>query len=298
MLIIIKSIEVESWQDILAAGNCQIPPLGTVDEDGNYTSETDTDTTIAGTYKKNQAIMGAFEVLLGKTVLSFSDDPEKIDIQDLSQPKDYAKGYDTFSGSLEIYPPRGNHRVEGGALGGYDSGDKSQYPFKYFRWYEIWTMEEPNVKRLTATSCKMLVKHIGLILESDEMAHEAVIKHTIPITRRVVKKFPEWVAPSQTTLITADDLTGTPGAITDPDMHTRLQMIVASSSGWDADTWVKIKGYNIFDEYIEETITWTADGTKYTKNYFAAIDSLVYGTWDAGNLTVKDWDYKIQASFD
>lgn len=294
-LILIKSIEEDGWQDLTDLDHTQIPPLGTVNEDLDYTSEVDKTSTILGNYLRSQGVKGSFEMIFAKTTLSFSDEPEKVDVQDLNVPKDYARGYDTYSGSLEIIKKKAEHRFEGAVDGGWKSNLLEYYPFDDFRIFEIWTLENPDYMDLRATKCDLLTKHIAVVLDSLEKSIEAPLKITIPLSRRTYRRFPNWSEPTQTSLLTDDDLTGTPGDPTDPTMHTRLELSVTGAA--ETGLKIEIEGYNILGEPITEAVVPVADvGTKeyLTKKYFERITSLAYTGFTGGTLTIKDYDYKIQ----
>lgn len=202
-LFLIKSVECEGFQDGVtydASNPTTIPPLGTVNYDDNYTLETDAGQTTGGAdYLKTQAVCGAFAFIAGKSAVSFQLDQEKMDVTDLNSsviPRQFFKGTDTLTGTLELSKRLGESVWMGAVMGGWDSVTRLYYQFPTFRKYEIWCLVGPNVLSVAATSARTLVKLIGVSFDSASNPFENPIKHSVPFSFSKLEIYPNWTAPT------------------------------------------------------------------------------------------------------
>lgn len=276
-----------------------IPPLGTVDEDGNPTSEISADPTIAGTYKKSQAVKGMFEQMFGKVGLSLNIDEDAVDSNDLTTGRDRAKGYENIEGTFEFDMINDDSRWDGAAMGMWDYLTRGYYRRKQFRPYEVWILMTPDDKRATeADESERLWKLVGLKLSRVELEGGQPNRFRIPFTARRVFKFPKWTEPAAVTLLSGEAIgdksvsLSTP--ISTPELfHTRL--LVTFDSVTTAKT-LTIKGFNIYGEPITETVDLSAESgsfTYLTKNYYSYVDAsgvTLSGGWVDGTFDIDEYD--------
>ena len=280
-----------------------IPPLGTVNEDGNPTSEVSIDTCIAGTYKESQAVMGWFEQMFGKVSFSLTIDEDPMDSNDLTTARDKAKGYQNIEGIFEFDMINEDSRWDGAVEGNWDYTALGYRRRKAFRPYEVWVMMTPDDKRATiADAAERLWKLVGVKLGRVELEAGQPNKFRIPFTARRIFKFTKWAEPTAVNVFVdaaiADDASyslGTP--ISTPDLfHTRLKF---SFTGVKSGTHsLVIHGYNIYGEPITEDVDLSAedgDFTYITKNYFSYVNAsgiTVVGAWfdTATKMEIDEYD--------
>jgi hypothetical protein len=289
-LIIIKSVEEDGF-----AGDGltdYVPPLGTRNADAERTSET--------IVLDAMPAYGAFELILGKTTLEFKDEAEKNTSQDLQHPKDVVRGWDNLTGTLNIDNPRGSERFIGAVLGGWNPTNLFYYPWKDFRYFEIWVLKGVNRMDLLASSARTLIKHYYCTFDSGGEKFENPIKVSVPIQRRFTTRHPNWTAPAAvqspkiltaTALIAGQILDNVPpGEFVQPREHTRLMLTPTLHTGTHS---VKVTGRNICGESIEETISIVDNTVKLGRQYFTVINTIESIDY-VGTLAIDDHDYKIQ----
>lgn len=213
VLVLIKSVAPGEFQDGVVfkndAGNpsgstfgidanpTPIPPLGTINYDGNPTAEDDQTVTAGGVeFLRNQAIMGAFQFVEGKSSLSISEDFEKIELVDfntLKVPKQYVKGIETYSGSLELWKKDAESLWSGAVRGEWDSELKRYVNGACFRQYELWLLVAPNELNETATEAHTLFKLINVTFDKNDIAISGnPIRYTIPISWSKMEEYLDW----------------------------------------------------------------------------------------------------------
>lgn len=285
-LIIIKSVEDEGFAgDSVDAGD-YVPPLGTINANGDPTSETDSPTNTI-------PVKGAFELILGKTTIEFKDEAEKNDSQDLQHPKDFVRGWDNLTGNISIDNPRGSERFIGAFMGAWNPSQKMYSQFKDFREFEIWVLKGANVMELGASSARTLIKHYFCKFDSGSEKFENPIKISCPVSRRFSTRHPNWVAPVSTQSIVASNAfsAGEIAVIAaQPREHTRLDL---NASIVTTPGTMIITGKNICKETISEVITIPTTGSFITRKYFNTIDQIKSGTF-VGTLAIGDYDYAIR----
>jgi hypothetical protein len=289
-LIIIKSVETSGFSGDLA--DLYVPPLGTLKSVsiGDRTLE-------GGITLDNTPVMGGFELIVGKTALSWKNESDKQDTQDLQHEKDFVRGWGSYSGSLELDNPRGNERFIGAILGLWDPDNKLYSAHKDFRYFEVWVLKGVDHMGLDVTSARVLIKHYMCILESGDEKFENPIKISVPITSRYMTRHVNWTAPlASQDVVAANAYSAGEIAIgiVQPREHTRLNFNVTVQT--TPGTMI-ITGRNIVGETITETVTiagtTSAEGEKLSREYFAAITDIRSGTF-VGTLAVTDFDYKIR----
>lgn len=296
-LIVIKSVEPDGWGTLGQCAGGGIPPLGTENSSLETTSEH-----IAGALAT--PVRGAFEILLGKTTVSFKTEPDKVDSQDVNYPKDYVRGWDTYTGNMEFEQLKGNYRLQGAVDGFWDPDSLEYGPYEDFRLFEIWTIVNPQdndgncVMSLDAIRCDHLVKHYFVVLDSIDESREVPNKLTIPISRRFYNRYNDFVFPTSPQEIFSDtDIT--PGSITAgitaPREHTRLWYKIENVAGGPGT--VTVYGTNVVDEPVAETVATDdvdTDDLFIGSVYFKTVTSiLVEGVTDL-DLTLKDYDYGLK----
>lgn len=307
MLILIKSVEESGWQDQAGITATNIPPLGTLNEEGKLTSENDkTDT---GSYLRNQALMGGFEPLLGKTSLSLNEDPDKQDIQDISFPKMFARGHDSYAGSLEFTKTRGTgERIIGAIDGFFDSIACSYKPHMDFREFELWVFENPNIIGLDVTSADLLIKNYYCILDKTDLQFSTPMTYSVPVSRTYYERFPMWTVPATSQgnipVTPLPIMTGTLGSLgidNQPREHTRVSTTITQVAPAVAFNLV-ITGRNVFELPVTETILFPAlvsPTTKISKKYFRSISNVAVSIIttapvSSSVITMDDYDWKPQ----
>lgn len=308
LLILIKSVEPKGWQDQMESGeHTTIPPLGTMNEEEAPTSELDKSVIISG-FQRNEAVLGSFEPLLGKTSFSISNDIDKIDVQEISLPKEYARGHDTYTGSLEFMLRKEDTRVLGAVDGVFDSEFISYKPYKDFREYEIWVLVNPDVMGKGATKCDILWKFYYCILDKSDVNFETPIKFTVPVSMTMFERFLKWdiAGMSDLTLFTKTStafVAGTFTPTTQMRMHSRVA-ITLSNVTCSGSPKIAIEGTNIAGdgeyESIELSSTPSGGSIEFlSKRYWKNIEHIyLVGTFaDNGGtktITLKDYDWKIR----
>lgn len=267
-----------------------IPPLGTLNEDGNPTAEDNADTCIAGTYKESQAVLGGFELMYGKNTFSVNIDENSTDNMDITFGSDVVKGYQNVEGTFEFSMLNDSSRWDAGILGNWDYTNRGYYRRKTFRPYEMWIMFTPDDKRMsTADAAERLWVFIGLKLGRVEVEAGQPTKFRVPFKARRIFKFPNWVEQAAASLISGQAITddasyslSTP--ISRPKIfHTRLKFSFTDAK-LDTKSLV-IHGYNIYGEAITEDVDLSAESgtfTYITKNYFSYVNA-------SGITTVGAW---------
>ena len=283
-----------------------ITPLGTIDEDGKLTSETDSSTCIAGTYKKTQAVMGRYERFVGKVGFSDTEDQMRSDNNDVTHGSDKVKGYENITLQLEMTRENNKARLEGACKGGWDYSAHAYYRHPSFRDYTMIVAFGPDVQNLSMSTAEELKIYYGVRLERKEMEYGNPNKFRLPLFARKCVTIPNWAELTPVDIMatgTVDiDVSRTYSADAQPQSpkiyQTRLKCTLTAVKTPGALT---ISGTNIFGEDIEETVTLTGTGTiEYiTKNYFSTIDAsgiqLGAGWASASDvkLAISEYDYKI-----
>jgi len=296
-LIIIKSVEPEGWGKTDPCLSGGIPPLGTNNVFGNITTEN-----VSG--DEAEPFRGAFEILLGKTSLSFKTEPDKADSQDIDgTPKTYIRGHDTYSGQLEFDQLKNNLRLQGAVDGHWDPDDLVYTPYKDFRLFEIWTLVNPTDAdgncdmSLNATKCDALMKHYEIVLDSVDESRDIPNKLTIPISRRLYQRFKNVEFPSATQAMLTAQAIGAGATYTlasgekFPREHTRLHFIVSVG----ATGLLTVYGANIFGEPMIEVLDVSkkdASNNLVGHAYFTRVDKIHSSA--AVTVTLQDFDYKLQ----
>ncbi len=281
-----------------------IPPLGTVNEDLKLTSETDTTTCVAGTYRKSQAYMGRFERFVGKIGLSGGIDQESSDNNDVETGRDKVKGFENITLSLDMTRENSKARLEGAAQGAWDYLGHGYYNKQSFRDYQLIIAFGPDTQSLDMATAECLHVYSGLHIERVETEFGNPNKFKLSLFARRAVKIPNWaeltpvdILPVQTvaasTSYSATDQPQSPNIF-----HTRLKCTFSAVQTAGPLT---ITGTNFFGEDIEETVVLTGTGTiEYiTKNYFKTIDAsgITLGTgWASATtltLAIEEYDCKI-----
>lgn len=280
------------------------PPLGTVDEDGNPTSEALATTCVAGTYKKSQAVMGAFEQLFGKTGFSRTGSQEAADSNDVTTGRDRAKGFQNVTGTLDLEKMYLDNRILGAVKGKWNHLKRGYDWNPYFRRYEIWFAYGPDVPTLEMAECDTLVKLIGVKLEQDDVDNKNPVTYRIPIFVKKIQEFPNWKASEWAaqhlkvdwTIVekTSCSLTTQPQAM----LQTRLKFTFASTTTYGV---LRISGYNIFGERVVEEVDLSSPKptTYITKEYFSSVDTngVYVGAGWAGStpkLSIDEYDTDLK----
>jgi len=275
------------------------PPLGTRDEDGNYTSESTTDLCDIGNYKKSQAFMGIFELLYGKTAFSLSIDQESSDSNDITSGRDKVKGYQNITGSFDLEMLLNDNRISGAVKGKWHP-DKRGYDWNsYFRDYEIWVAINPNSRcGATMTECDKLYKLIGCRLERSEMEAGQPNKGKLPFFAKLVQEFPEWKASDWTPqeVYSGPSVAGAVSldSTIQEMLQTRLAIDLTSATGLGQLT---ITGCNLLGELVVESVdlsdaTLIQNDVYITKNYFSSVkaNGVVFATGWGGTVTIDEYD--------
>lgn len=286
-----------------------IPPLGTWNEDNEPTSEVSADTTIAGTYKESQAVLGAFELMFGKNAFSVNIDENSTDSMDVTFGSDVVKGYQNIEGTFEFDMLNEDSRWDGAVLGNWDFLSRGYYRRKQFRPYEMWILMTPDDKRIgSADAAERLWVFIGLKLGRVELEGGQPNKFRVPFKARRVFKFPNWIEQAAANLLTGQTITddasyslSTP--ISRPEIfHTRLKFTFTDVK---TDTHsLEITGENIYGERIKEDVDLSSeDGafTYITKNYFSYVDTngiTTVGAWFVAttDMAVDEYDVGLSPS--
>lgn len=265
------------------------PPLGTVDEDGNPTSEVSTDTCVAGTYKKSQAVKGMFEQIFGKNSFSVNIDANTNDSKDITTGNDISKSYQNVTGTFEFDMLNDDSRWFSAMMGNWNYLARGIYSKKTIREYEQWVLFSPDKKTLYATEAERLWKFIGLKIKGVEVDGGQPSKFRVPFFARRVFMFPSWEEPTPETLLTGTSITddatyslSTP--ITTPDIfHTRLKFAFTLVKAGTKS--LVVRGYNIYGEPVTEDVDLSAESGSFdyiTKAYFSSVNTL-------GILTEGGW---------
>lgn len=298
-LIVIKSVEPRGWGDISPCLSGGIPPLGTINDTGVPTSED-----IPG--DDATPIRGAFEVLIGKTAVSFKLEPDKSDSQDVDgTPKSYNRGHDTYSGQFEFDQLKNSQRIQGAVDGHWDPDDLVYTPYMDFRAFEVWTLVNPQdangncAMSLDAVKCDTLMKHYEVIFDSLDESRDIPNKLTVPISRRLYQRFKNFTFPtSAVAFFTGAALaagtytkTTTP-AVADPREHTRIRMnVTVGTTGT-----VTVYGANIFGEPVSEVLNIAdkdANGNVIGHVYFTTVTTVVTSIGSL-SFTLNDFDYGLR----
>jgi len=287
----------EGWLDTIS-------PLGTLDEDGNITSESSSDLTVAGNYKKSQAFMGGFERFFGKIGVSDAIDQQASENNDVSTGPDKVKAYEDITAQLELNREYGMNRLEGAIKGKWNPTSRAYNRYRSFRAYEVIVAFDPNVQNLQMTSAELLRRFIGVRPLRVEHTYGNPNTFRLPIFARRQVDFTFWEEPTPTDMFTSPPSTVagsfTPdNNIQDPDnFHTRLKFTFDSLTTGGV---LQIKGDDIFGRSWTEEVT-IGDSDEYyiTKQYFSRIhtNGIVLGAGFAGGtFDVEEYDVKIQPDF-
>jgi hypothetical protein len=303
-LIVIKSVEPRGWESISECQGGGIPPLGTINDDGVKTSE-DIAAGLPIVLRDSIPVRGGFEILIGKTSLSFKTEPDKADSQDISYPKDYVRGHDTYSGQFEFEQLKNSQRIQGAVDGFFDYTDCMYKPYTDFRLFEIWTIVNPQTSTgecdmsLNAAKCDLLMKHYEVIFDSLDESRDIPNKLSVPISRRFYERYKNFTFPTTFQAIMPSGVRTTTGGIggtstyavpAQPRQHTRIHIPVTAGTGN-----ITIAGINIFGEPVEETIACvvsTASVHNVGDVYFTQINSVTI----SANMTfsMQDFDYGLR----
>jgi hypothetical protein len=294
-LIVIKSVEPTGWLSTNKCAGGGIPPLGTVNSgDGTITDEDD--------ITLSEPKRGAFEILMGKTTVSFKLEPDKIDNQDVAGVKDYTRGHDTYSGQFEFEQLKNSNRIQSAVDGYWDPDTLMSEPYDDFRLFEIWTVVNPKNANgecdfsRDAVKCDTLVKHYYVIMDSLDETREIPNKLTVPISRRWFQRFKNVEFPTTALVFyTATSQvagTYTPNASTEqPREHTRIWCNITSGTMGT----IKLYGRNLLGEPVTETLSVaskSAAGDIVGHVYFANLDRIVTST--TLSYTLKDFDFGLK----
>ena len=280
------------------------PPLGTIDEDGQPTSELSSATCDAGTYKKSQAVEGAFELVFGKVGFSETTDEESADQNDITVGRDKTKGYQNVSGNLDFQMVHNDHRFLGAVKGRWDFTKRGYEWNPYFREYEIWFAMNPDKPNMDMTECERLVKFIGVKLQSNDMEFGQPNSFKIPIFVREIQEFVKWKKSewtAQDLFTVAKSLTAKAYYSLDNEiqamLHTRLKF---TFTGVSTRGPLRVVGMNLYGERVVEDVNLTGTtGTYLTKQYFKSVDSsgIYLGSGWAGTtptFQVSEYDIALK----
>ena len=302
-LILIKS--VETGFPSVGTDVCNIPPLGTINRDGEPTwEEGDSDGVPVPceadvAFVKSKAWRPAFEILFGQTALGFKNEPDKIDSQDTAREKDYIKGHSVYSGNMSFDKPEDDNRVEGATDGFWNPDKLCLESFKFFRWFEIWVIRNPRdvngniLMTMNAVRCDMLVKHIFVLFDSLEEADDSAIRLTLPITRRYFRRYKRFKFPTSQQSIYSDTsvVPGSYSPNAQPREHTRINILMASLVGTGTIT---VNGLNVCRQPITETFT-AADASLLGEEYFDVISEIIVSPGiTTVDIDVYDYDYTLK----
>lgn len=302
-LIVIKS--VETGFPSIGADICNIPPLGTINRDGEPTwEEGDADGVAVAceddaAFVKSKAWRPAFEILFGQTALGFKQEPDKIDSQDTAREKDYIKGHQVYSGNMSFDKPEDDNRVEGATDGFWNPDKLCLEPFKFFRWFEIWILRNPRdangniLMNMNAVRCDMLIKHIYVLFDSLEEADDSAIRLTLPVTRRYFRRYKKFKFPtSQFEIHTETAGSGTVAPDNQPREHSRLNLLITALTGTGTIT---INGLNVCRQPISEKFTASEGVTLLGEEYFDVISEIVCSPGiTSTDFKLYDYDYTLK----
>lgn len=301
-LILIKS--VETGFPTLGTDVCNITPLGTVNRDNEPTYEQGDSDGIPipcesdPAFVKSKAYLPAFEILFGHTTLGFKQEPDKIDSQDTSRPKDYVRGHDTYSGNIAFDKPKGENRLEGATDGFWNPDKLCLEPDKFFRWFEIWVLRNPRdangriLMNRNAVKCDMLVKHFYCLFDSLEEADDLALRLTLPITRRYYRRYKNHIFPVDKLAIhTAVAASGSVVPSDQPRESSRVNLLITDLAGAGS---VTVKGLNVCREPIEQVFTAVDDVSLLGDKYFDSISEIVMSPGITSiDFILYDYDYTI-----
>jgi len=293
-LVAIRCVEprIQDWLNT-------VPPLGTKDFDGNPTSEISNDDCIAGTYKKSQAYMGLFEQIYGKLGLTVNIDEDQTDSIELNTGRGKTKGYQNVEGTLELEMLNDNGRWEGAAQGNWQYTALGYYPRERNRLYDLWIMQKPNTKTLSAGSAERLWKCYGVTLGRAEFEMSQPNKFRVPFHAQLMIPLMNWSEPSAVKLlddeaVVDDSSVSLSTPISTPQVfETRLKFSFTAVT--TAKT-LTIRGYNIFGEQVTEEVDLSAESGAFvyvTKAQFAIVNAngvTLSGGWNAGTFDIDEYD--------
>lgn len=302
-LIVIKSIET-GFPNV-GTDVCNIPPLGTINRDGEPTWEQGDDDGLPvpceadPTFVKSKAWRPAFEILFGQTALGFKNEPDKIDSQDTAREKDFVKGHSMYSGNMSFDKPKGENRLEGACDGKWNPDRLSLEPGRYFRWFDIWVLRNPRdangniLMNMNAVKCDMLIKHMFCLFDSLEESDDSAIRLTVPVTRRYFRRFKKFVFPTSQQTIYDDTGVG-PGSYSpsaQPREHTRLNVLLDNLTGTGTLT---VKGLNVCRQPFSEVFT-AQEASLLGEKYFDNISEIVVSPGiTTVDISIFDYDYGLK----
>lgn len=235
-LFMIKSTECGPYQGdqgIDASNPTTIPPLGTINADGDPTTENDNlETTKGANFLRSEAVMGAFQFIEGKSAISIQVDNEKFDFQDLNSAvykREFFKGGETMTGTIELGERSGEMYWMGAALGLWHSTTLQYKIAPQYRHFEIWCAVNPDILDTTFTKCDVLYKLVNVTLDNANATFENPIKHSIPFSFSDIRIFVDY----------EDDLADakgvSPGGLNGQTLYLTQEFAGATAGGLDTD---------------------------------------------------------------
>lgn len=277
-----------------------VPPLGSMDEDGNLTSEITSALTVAANFKKSQAYRGRYERFLGKVGLSEAADQQFADNPDVAFGPDRMKGYENVTLTFEMTRENNKNRFEGAVKGRWDPDARAYTRYPAPRTYDIAILFSPNVQNLQASSAELLRRYYGVRLERIELEYGNPNKFRMPIFARKQVDFPNWAE------LTPQDLFSSPETIAastnfTPDNAIQIPRYFQTRIKFDFATVTTagplvVIGTNIFGEPVTETIDLTGETGTFnyiTKNYYSVIlsNGVQLGAgWADGTMQGSEYD--------
>jgi len=319
----IKSMETMGFQRILTTFEVEshIPPMGTLNADGNRTSDVDSGDCATTGFDKDEPFAGGFWFIEGKSAISDADESNKTEATDLNDtviPTSYYKGRTTHSGSLELWE-RANEAVWYGAFNGdWISGQRRYEDHPEYRRFEIWMLMNPNRLDTGATTADRLVKLMGVTFDSNSITHENPIKISAPFSYIRKQIYSNWVQPAQATLRTGSPLPASRVVELNTDLldddltvsnkvHTRLQIaFTIATAPLVAGATITVSGKDPFQNVVNEVIVLPAvpigTFTTFCHSYLEGPVVLTFGSTfvvaNTTDVTVKDIDFRITSTLD
>jgi hypothetical protein len=302
-LILIKS--VEKGFPVLGTDSSTIPPMGTMNRDGEPTYEQGDANGVAiacesdPTFVKSKPWRPMFEILFGHTALGFKQEPDKIDSQDTSRPKDYIRGHDVYTGNMSFDKPTGENRLEGATDGQWDPVKLCLEPYKHYRWFEIWVLRNPRdangniLMNVNAVKCDMLIKHYFCLFDSLEESDDSAIRLTVPITRRYFQRFKNFKFPTSQAVIHTETLhdAGSIVPTSQPREHTRLNLKITAKTGTGTIT---VRGLNVCRQPISQTFAASVASLLGDEYFYSVSEIIISPGLSDVSFTLYDYDYTIK----
>lgn len=299
-MLLIKSAEESGWPSV-GTDLVTIPPLGTLNKDGESTdSESSAACEDDVAYKKSQPVEPGFEILYNHTAVTFKAEPDKIDSQDVSRPKRYIRGHDTYSGTLEWDKAENDNRVDEAANGHWNPDKLSIEPDRHFREFVLWSLRNPRdandkiTMNKSAIKCDQLHKHFGFLFDSSEISDEGAVRISTPVSRSFFRKFNMHTFPTDGQAIhTAVSASGSISPVdAQPREATRMNLKVSNVTGTGT---VTVIGTNVFKQPVSVVFTVAGVSSLLSKKWIDTIDSIEIspGITDI-DFILYDYDYTIK----